>query len=114
MERTITTIQEHARELNLTGLAVTVEVLLEEARKSEPSYSDFALILLETERSYRQKAKLERRRKIANLPLLHDLDHYDSSSTVRKIKYFNNNKLASSKKVLAPPDGVFYEFQQPV
>ncbi len=78
MERTITTIQEHARELNLTGLAVTVDVLLEEARKSEPSYSDFALTLLETELACRQRAHLERRRKIANLPLLHDLDHYDS------------------------------------
>ena len=78
MERTITTIQEHARELNLTGLAVTVDVLLEDARKNEPSYSDFALTLLNTERSYRQKAQLERRRKTANLPLLHDLDHYDS------------------------------------
>ena len=51
MERTITTIQEHARELNLTGLAVTVDVLLEDARKNEPSYSDFALTLLNTERS---------------------------------------------------------------
>ena len=50
MERTITTIQEHARELNLTGLAVTVDVLLEDARKNEPSYSDFALTLLNTER----------------------------------------------------------------
>lgn len=78
MERTITTIQEHARELNLTGLAGTVDLLLEEARKSEPSYSDFALTLLETEISCRRKAHLERRRKAANLPLLHDLDHYDS------------------------------------
>ena len=74
----IEVIQEHARELNLTGLAVTVDVLLEDARKNEPSYSDFALTLLETERSYRKKAQLERRRKTANLPLLHDLDHYDS------------------------------------
>ena len=41
------------RELNLTGLAVTVDVLLEEARKREPSYSDFALTLLETELSRR-------------------------------------------------------------
>ncbi|WP_223294281.1 hypothetical protein [Chlorobium phaeobacteroides] len=55
MERTITTIQEHARELNLTGLAGTVDLLLEEARKSEPSYSDFALALLETEISCRRK-----------------------------------------------------------
>ena len=78
MERTITTIQEHARELNLTGLAVTVDVLLEDARKNEPSYSDFALTLLETELSCRRHAHLERRRKIANLPLFHDLDHYDS------------------------------------
>ena len=31
----------------------------------------------------------------------------DLSSTVSKIKYYQNNKLASSKKVLAPPDGVF-------
>ena len=78
MERTITTIQEHARELNLTGLAVSVDVLLEEARKNEPSYSDFALALLERELSCRRHAHLERRRKVANLPFLHDLDHYDS------------------------------------
>ena len=78
MERTITAIQDHARELNLTGLAVSIDVLLEEARKSEPSYSDFALALLEKELSCRRHAHLERRRKVANLPFLHDLDHYDS------------------------------------
>ena len=77
MERTITTIRDHARELSLTGLATSLETILEDARKQEPSYTDFALALLETEITCRQQANLERRRKLARLPLVHDLAQYD-------------------------------------
>ena len=77
MDTTINNIKDYARELRLSGLAVELEPLLEDARRQLPAYSDFALSLLHTEILCRRKAKLERSTKTAQLPLLHDLDKYD-------------------------------------
>lgn len=77
METTLNRIKEQAGELRLSGLVADLPVLLEQARKQEPSYTDFVAELLETELACRRKNNLERRLKIAHLPLLHDLDQYD-------------------------------------
>ena len=79
MDTTIKNIKDYARELRLSGLAVELEPLLEDARRQLPAYSDFTLSLLHTEILCRRKAKLERSTKTAQLPLLHDLDKYDHS-----------------------------------
>jgi len=77
MDTTLNRITEQARELRLSGLVADLPVLLEQARKQEPSYTDFALGLFEAELACRRKNNLERRLKMAHLPLLHDLDRYD-------------------------------------
>jgi DNA replication protein DnaC len=77
METTLNRIKEQARELGLSGLIAGLPVLLEQARKEEPPYTDFAFTLLETELACRRKHNLQRRLKIAHLPLHHDLDRYD-------------------------------------
>ncbi len=70
-------IKAYARELSLTGMAAESELLLENARRDTPAYSDFTLNLLNTEILCRRKVNLERRTKTAKLPLAHDLDQYD-------------------------------------
>ena len=77
MDTTLNRITEQARELRLSGLVADLPVLLEQARKQEPSYTDFALGLFDAELACRRKNNLERRLKMAHLPLLHDLDRYD-------------------------------------
>ncbi|WP_157115506.1 IS21-like element helper ATPase IstB [Prosthecochloris sp. HL-130-GSB] len=77
MMTTVQHITEQARELRLSSLVTDLPALLEQARREEPSYTEFAALLLDTELAYRQKNNLERRLKTAQLPLVHDLDQYD-------------------------------------
>ena len=93
---TINQIKEYARELNLTGLATEMDTLLEEARHEEPSYGDFSLNLLRQEILWRRKVNLARRIKMAQLPLVHDLDSYDSTfangitpTQLRELRHIN-------------------------
>lgn len=72
-------IKAYARELNLTSLASQIDLILEEALRDEPSYSNFSLHILEKEILGRRAANLARRTRTARLPVSHDLEGYDHS-----------------------------------
>lgn len=74
------TIQELCRQLKLAGMAESIGQLMESAQKTQESYTDFALRLLQKEISVREAKSLERRLKAAQLPLSHNLDNYDFSA----------------------------------
>ncbi len=46
---TVQHITEQARELRLSSLVTDLPALLEQARREEPSYTEFAALLLDTE-----------------------------------------------------------------
>jgi len=75
--KTIDQIKAYARELNLTSLVPQIEMILEEALREEPTYSDFSLNILEKEILGRRAANLARRTRAAKLPVAHDLEGYD-------------------------------------
>ena len=63
--------------LRLNAPIVRLEELMTEAQKSQMSYLDFALQLLQNEVEHRQEKDLCRKLKAAELPKDHDLDNYD-------------------------------------
>lgn len=67
-------LRDLARQLNLSGMAITADNLLMEAQKEQASYLDFALKLLNTEIEHRNKQHLLKRLKAAKLPHGNDLD----------------------------------------
>lgn len=75
------TIMDYASQLKLSGIHDRLEDFIIDANEQKNSYSDFALNLLKLEVDHRSKRDLERRQKIAWLPLNHDLERYDHSFT---------------------------------
>ncbi len=75
------TILEYASQLNLGSLKDQLEEIVKHADQKKSSYTDFAASLLKLEVDHRTRRDLERRIKIAWLPLSHDLDSYDYSFT---------------------------------
>lgn len=76
----IDTIREYSRELNLTAIAGGIESLLDNARQTQPSYTEFAFNLLDKEIQSRKAVNLARRLKAARLPMVHDLGKYDTTA----------------------------------
>ena len=74
------TINQLCRQLKFSGIAENVEMLITSAQQKEMSYTDFALKLLQTEVDLREAKGLERRLKVAHLPMSHNLDNYDYSA----------------------------------
>jgi len=74
-------IMDYASQLKLSGIHDRLEDFIIDANEKKNSYSDFALNLLKLEVDHRSKRDLERRQKIAWLPLNHDLERYDHSFT---------------------------------
>jgi len=74
-------ITSYASQLNLGGIRELLEDIIRQAGEEKISYADFALKLFKTEVDHRGKRDLERRIKVAKLPLNHDLDDYDFSVT---------------------------------
>lgn len=75
------TIMDYASQLKLSGIHNRLEEIVTSASEQKCSYADFALKLLKLEVDHRSKRDLERRQKIAWLPLNHDLERYDHSFT---------------------------------
>ena len=80
MESKSQIILEYASRLNLSGIKEHWDELVRRATEDKISYADFCFQLLKSEIDHRNKRDLERRIKIAKLPLIHDLDNYDFSS----------------------------------
>ena len=79
METKTQTIKEYALQLRLGGIQDQVEEVIQKATEDKCSYLDFSLRLLETEINQRNQRDLERRIKMAKLPVNHDLGQYDYS-----------------------------------
>lgn len=70
-------VLEYAGRLNLGGIKEHWDELVRQAAEDKISYADFCFKLLKSEIDHRGKRDLERRVKVARLPLVHDLDQYD-------------------------------------
>lgn len=77
----ITRIRADAKRLRLSSLFSNARELLIDAQGKTPSYDDFLCTLLEQEVQCRTEKQLVQRRKLAGMPLSHDLDVYDYSIT---------------------------------
>lgn len=75
----LTLIKAHAKRLRLSSLFANVSDVLIAAQKGTPSYDDFLCTVLEQEVQCRTEKQLAQRRKLAKMPLAHNLDNYDSS-----------------------------------
>ncbi len=81
MESKTQIIMDYATQLRLTGINEHLEALIRRATDEKSSYTDFSLDLFKTEINLRQKRDLERRIKVAKLPVNADLDQYDHAFT---------------------------------
>ena len=70
-------ILSYCRQFNMGGLTADFDRVLIEAENSAVSYIDYTLELFKAEAGHREKRNLERRLKVAGLPLSHDLSTYD-------------------------------------
>ena len=74
-------IMDYASQLKLSGIHDRLNEIIDGANEKKSSYADFAMNLLKLEVDHRSKRDLERRQKMAWLPLNHDLERYDHSFT---------------------------------
>jgi DNA replication protein DnaC len=79
MESKSQIIIEYASRLNLGGIKEQWGELVRQAGEDKISYADFSFKLFKSEIDHRNKRDLEKRIKIAKLPLAHNLDQYDHS-----------------------------------
>ncbi len=70
-------IIDYCRRFRLSGIAKGFDPVINEAETEQMSYLDYTIRFLTTEAVHREARDLERRTKVARLPLSHDLDHYD-------------------------------------
>lgn len=70
-------IKRYARALRLPSLATTCDDLIHQAQIDAPSFLEFTESILKKEVEQRQKNDFEKRKKMAKLPLCHDLDNFD-------------------------------------
>ena len=74
-------IQGYAKRLKLSELTANVQNILLKAQKESPSYDDFLSYILEMEIKSREQKQRLLRLKAAKLPLAHNLDLYDRSTS---------------------------------
>lgn len=70
-------IKQYADTLRLTQLRNKAEQVIHQAQIDKPSYLELIYSILKAEVLQRQKNDYDRRLKMAHLPTLHNLDHYD-------------------------------------
>ena len=70
-------IIDYCRQFRLSGIANGFDPVIMEAETQQISYIDYTVRFLNTEAIHREAKDLERRTKVAKLPLVHDLDKYD-------------------------------------
>ena len=76
MESKTDYLRNLARQLKLTGIGADLDALLINAQKEQTSYLDFAMAMMDVEISYRNRQNLQKRMKIARLPLSNNLDSW--------------------------------------
>lgn len=79
MESKTDYLRNLARQLKLTGIGADLDTLLINAQKEQTSYLDFAMAMMDAEISYRNRQNLQKRMKIAKLPLSNDLDSWQDN-----------------------------------
>ena len=82
-------IKNHCKELNLTALAVNIDVIVAEAETHKLSYLELIKTLLRKELPYRKKKEMEKRTKMARLPLEYNLDNFDHAFSSLEKKQLN-------------------------
>jgi DNA replication protein DnaC len=70
-------IIDYCRRFRLSGIANDLNTVIMEAETEQMSYLDYTIRFLSIEAVNREARDLERRTKVARLPLSHELDHYD-------------------------------------
>ena len=70
-------IIDYCRQFRLSGIANGFDPVIMEAETQQISYIDYTVKFLNTEAIHREAKDLERRTKVAKLPLFHDLNKYD-------------------------------------
>jgi DNA replication protein DnaC len=79
MESKTDYLRNLARQLKLTGIGADLDTLLINAQKEQTSYLDFAMAMMDAEISYRNRQNLQKRMKIAKLPLSNNLDSWQDN-----------------------------------
>ena len=79
MESKTDYLRNLARQLKLTGIGADLDSLLINAQKEQTSYLDFAMAMMDAEISYRNRQNLQKRMKIARLPLSNNLDSWQDN-----------------------------------
>jgi DNA replication protein DnaC len=79
MESKTDYLRNLARQLKLTGIGADLDTLLINAQKEQTSYLDFAMAMMDAEISYRNRQNLQKRMKIARLPLSNNLDSWQDN-----------------------------------
>ncbi len=70
-------IIDYCRRFRLSGIANGLDPVIMEAETEQMSYLDYTVKFLTTEAIHREARDLERRTKVARLPMAHDLVQYD-------------------------------------
>lgn len=79
MESKTDYLRNLARQLKLTGIGADLDTLLINAQKEQTSYLDFAMAMMDAEISYRNRQNLQKRMKLARLPLSNNLDSWQDN-----------------------------------
>ena len=82
-------IKNHCKELNLTALAVNIDAIVAEAETHKLSYLELIKTLLGKELAYRKTKEMEKRTKMARLPLEYNLDNFDHAFSSLEKKQLN-------------------------
>jgi DNA replication protein DnaC len=97
-------------ELSLTSADTLLESLLERAAKEQPSYADFLLDLLLSEKEYRRNRVLQTRMRLANVPYAKTLAQFDfgfqpsiDERVVRDLQTLRFVSEAANVILLGPP-----------
>lgn len=107
---TIERLRDTFGALGLSAVDARVESLLEQAAKTEPSYGDFLLEVLNTETDARRQRYLKTRLQLAHLPYLKTFDQFDftfqpsiDERQVRELRTLRFVHDASNVILLGPP-----------
>jgi len=85
-----------ARQLKLIGIGADLDTLLMNAQKGQVSYLDFAVAMMDAEIGYRNRQNLQKRMKMAKLPLNNNLDAWQDNQQ----KGISKQQLAQLRECL--------------
>lgn len=108
----VTTIKDYLKKLKLRAMSDNLEEVIGWAEAEKPSYTELTRVLVEKEIIHRKQKDMERRTKMAHLPLNYNLDNYDFSiaggldkrqfNQLRELDWLGNN----FNIILMGPSGV--------